>query len=84
MSAAGCHCFDLLEAQHAMTSLQLGICKGGGCFEPPADVGQSPGVGPGVKPPEAIEILQLKLAKNTPWWFIHTKLEFPDFRRLKL
>ena len=38
----------VLEAQHAMTSLQLGIR---GRFESPTDPGQSPGAGPGRKDP---------------------------------
>ena len=38
----------VLEAEHAMTSLQLGIW---GCFESPADLGQSPDGGPGGKAP---------------------------------
>ena len=38
----------VMEAQHAMTSLQLGIWER---FQPPADPGQSPGGGPGREAP---------------------------------
>ena len=50
----------VLEAQHAMTSLQLGIW-GMGALSPQADPGQSPGGGLGG---EALEILQLASAKK--------------------
>ena len=36
----------------------------GDVLSPPADPGQSPGGGRGTKPPEALEILRLTLAKK--------------------
>ena len=55
----------MLEAQHALTSLQLGIW---GSLEPPADPRHTPGGGPRA-------YISLKMRS----WSIHTKLQFCEF-----
>ena len=47
-------------------NLPAAVDLGGGMLSPPADPGQSPSGGREAKPPEALEILQLTLAKNMP------------------
>ena len=68
-SAGGTTCNDLLAAVDLV----------GGVLSPKQIQGRAMVGVEGAKPPEALEILQLTLAKkckkNMPLWFIYTKLQ---------
>ena len=51
----------------------------GGALSPPAVPGQTLMGVQGAKPPEALEIIQLAFAKNTPSWSICPELQFHEF-----